>query len=573
MRSPVHSPTIAFVACDIPALQLPGGTAEDLGTDADVLPLQLPEQHTEERLAAAVAFCNSIELRNKPADTAAAIAAAVAAYWRRHIHSRSSSSSQDSDTDDSGGSSSGSSSDTRSTESFSSNSNSTTSISSNESSTSSTGTDTTRASVLSAAMEQVTLLRSAAGAAAEEPDSDAEAQGRAISLQESTVLAEDAKLVSQDMFRGLSYATLLVPRRSTRGHRSHHAALEADMGEPEIVEVQGAAMIRRQKRALEPLPLPPPGYAYTPVAMRQQLSRYPFCPYQPRLLMDAPSVPSLLPETSNSLWLLAGRTSRRAAEHDAAYNAAWRTKFPWLCAHHLTWTKLRRMQQGLLSIGEELELEPSTVAMALVYLEKAILAQCVDKGNRRVVAAAALLLAAKFNDDMPWDQSDVSNASTTSSAEEAGEIDERARWLRKHMSPALRRGLSVSLRATVATEFSLWSHLGFSLHVPPRQLRPHLAVVLSAWELEAATEFPAVHAPYSDIMLDGSEPPPRRCASTDAERQLQDVEAEGFFSQLARVRRRARSESSTSSSDSESRCTGRAQHVAIDVELEDDGLD
>lgn len=52
------------------------------------------------------------------------------------------------------------------------------------------------------------------------------------------------------------------------------------------------------------------------------------------------------------------------------------------------------------TVGEECTLQPVTVAMAFAYFEKLVLQGRLNKQNRKLVATACLLLAAKISSDL-----------------------------------------------------------------------------------------------------------------------------------------------------------------------------
>ena len=58
-------------------------------------------------------------------------------------------------------------------------------------------------------------------------------------------------------------------------------------------------------------------------------------------------------------------------------------------------SKIRKLKELLLEIGQTLKLEISTIAVAYIYLEKLILSNEVDKANRKLMSAVCLLLAIK----------------------------------------------------------------------------------------------------------------------------------------------------------------------------------
>lgn len=52
------------------------------------------------------------------------------------------------------------------------------------------------------------------------------------------------------------------------------------------------------------------------------------------------------------------------------------------------------------AVSEECGLQPVTTAVAFVYFEKLVLQGRLDKPNRKLVAAACVLLAAKISSDL-----------------------------------------------------------------------------------------------------------------------------------------------------------------------------
>lgn len=52
------------------------------------------------------------------------------------------------------------------------------------------------------------------------------------------------------------------------------------------------------------------------------------------------------------------------------------------------------------AVSEEFGLQPVTTAMAFVYFEKLVLQGRLNKQNRKLVAAACMLLAAKISSDL-----------------------------------------------------------------------------------------------------------------------------------------------------------------------------
>jgi len=75
-------------------------------------------------------------------------------------------------------------------------------------------------------------------------------------------------------------------------------------------------------------------------------------------------------------------------------------------ARHVGWglnpnmslSKIRKCKHLALNVGMELDLEVSTVALAYIYFDKLVLRGVVEKSNRKVQMAVALLLAYKWNE-------------------------------------------------------------------------------------------------------------------------------------------------------------------------------
>ena len=66
----------------------------------------------------------------------------------------------------------------------------------------------------------------------------------------------------------------------------------------------------------------------------------------------------------------------------------------------LTLSKIRKVKDLLVEVASkpDIDLEASTVAISFVFFEKLVMNHFVTKANRKLVAAACLMLAAKSND-------------------------------------------------------------------------------------------------------------------------------------------------------------------------------
>uniref|UniRef100_A0A8C6S3B7 Cdk5 and Abl enzyme substrate 2a n=1 Tax=Neogobius melanostomus TaxID=47308 RepID=A0A8C6S3B7_9GOBI len=78
-------------------------------------------------------------------------------------------------------------------------------------------------------------------------------------------------------------------------------------------------------------------------------------------------------------------------------NEIFKEKFPYI---KLTFSKIRSLKREMRTVSEECGLQPVTIAMAFVYFEKLVLQGRLNKQNRKLVAAACVLLAAKISSDL-----------------------------------------------------------------------------------------------------------------------------------------------------------------------------
>lgn len=58
------------------------------------------------------------------------------------------------------------------------------------------------------------------------------------------------------------------------------------------------------------------------------------------------------------------------------------------------------LKREMRAVSEECGLQPVTISMAFVYFEKLVLQGRLNKQNRKLVAAACVLLAAKISSDL-----------------------------------------------------------------------------------------------------------------------------------------------------------------------------
>ncbi|MCP9264316.1 hypothetical protein DINM_022362 [Dirofilaria immitis] len=125
-------------------------------------------------------------------------------------------------------------------------------------------------------------------------------------------------------------------------------------------------------------------------------------------------------------------------------NDAFRLRFPYI---HVSLSKIKSIERELHQIAIACNLEDATTAHAYVFYEIALLKGLVCKTNRKLVAGAALLIAAKITDFGSMSVSDVINY--------------------------LESSLRINRKELVRYEIPLCAALSFNLRVPIWQLLPH----------------------------------------------------------------------------------------------------
>ncbi|XP_056105987.1 CDK5 and ABL1 enzyme substrate 2 [Rhinichthys klamathensis goyatoka] len=126
-------------------------------------------------------------------------------------------------------------------------------------------------------------------------------------------------------------------------------------------------------------------------------------------------------------------------------NETFKEKFPHI---KLTLSKIRSLKREIRSVGEESLLQPATIAMAFVYFEKLVLQGRLNKQNRKLVAAACLLLAAKISSDLKKQEV-------------------------KQLIDKFEERFRISRRELIAFEFTILVALEMALYLPESKVMPH----------------------------------------------------------------------------------------------------
>ncbi|XP_041860238.1 CDK5 and ABL1 enzyme substrate 2 isoform X2 [Melanotaenia boesemani] len=126
-------------------------------------------------------------------------------------------------------------------------------------------------------------------------------------------------------------------------------------------------------------------------------------------------------------------------------NETFKEKFPHI---KLTLSKIRSLKREMRAVSEECGLQPVTIAMAFVYFEKLVLQGRLNKQNRKLVAAACVLLAAKISSDL-----------------RKPEV--------KQLIDKLEERFRINRRELIPLEFSVLVALEMGLYLPESKVMPH----------------------------------------------------------------------------------------------------
>jgi len=145
----------------------------------------------------------------------------------------------------------------------------------------------------------------------------------------------------------------------------------------------------------------------------------------------------------------------KQSERKETLDAVWAQRHTWLKTN-LKFSNIRGMKKKMFDIALDKGLEISSVAYAYVFFEKLILKNMVTKDNYKILAAACLLLAVKF--DAPLVFTELTN-------------------LHKDILQEFHEGFAISVKDLLQTEFHVFRALRFSLNVKNREILPHLRIL------------------------------------------------------------------------------------------------
>lgn len=126
-------------------------------------------------------------------------------------------------------------------------------------------------------------------------------------------------------------------------------------------------------------------------------------------------------------------------------NETFKEKFPHI---KLTLSKIRSLKREMRAMSDDCGLQPVTIAMAFVYFEKLVLQGCLNKQNRKLVAAACVLLAAKISSDL-----------------RKPEV--------KQLIDKLEERFRINRRELIPLEFPVLVALEMGLYLPESKVMPH----------------------------------------------------------------------------------------------------
>lgn len=159
----------------------------------------------------------------------------------------------------------------------------------------------------------------------------------------------------------------------------------------------------------------------------------------------------------------------RAKELKQELNRQFRHKHPWIQAT-LTLSKIRRIRQLMLQVAISLNLEMSTTALAYIYFQRLCIKNVIMKTNRKVAAAACLMLAYKFNEKI-----------VTGVEDDGGATKQKLQTL----LDCLEKVLLVKKKELLLSEFGILVSLDFTLHAHIDDVRWHFHRMLQDEDVDS----------------------------------------------------------------------------------------
>ncbi|KAI9197401.1 uncharacterized protein BJ171DRAFT_223644 [Polychytrium aggregatum] len=145
----------------------------------------------------------------------------------------------------------------------------------------------------------------------------------------------------------------------------------------------------------------------------------------------------------------------------------------------LTLTQIRKLKQRMVEIGKAVDLEVTTVAFAIVYLEKLILKTQVNKASRKLIAAVCLFLAIKVNESIP------------TKAQMPPYFSSIMACIEDKLGP-------IGSKEVYSSEFAVYALLDFNLFLPMWEIEPHLQRIQSSFPGPLPSDPNAPH-PFYEI--------------------------------------------------------------------------